>query len=67
MKNGVLVSLKFIIIGILISLVLIYLSLELLPKDLTVLPSIESGVAIAASVVIGFVISAFYLKHQKGK
>lgn len=51
---------KFGLIGLILSIALTYLSLELLPKVFTVLPSHPALIAIVLSVAIGFAISAYF-------
>ena len=46
--------LKFLLLGVLISLATLYCSLDLLPKVFTVLPSYPALLAILVSVVLGF-------------
>lgn len=56
--------LKFLFLGVLISLVALYSLLDLLPKAFTVLPSYPALLAIFVSIALGFG-SAGYIVHFK--
>ena len=60
--SSILKHLKFVVLGIMMSLVAAYISLELLPKAFTVLPSYQALLAILLSSFFGLGL-AFYITY----